>query len=335
MTIDTTDLEAAGLEGLFDDVEAALGDHLEGEHSNVAVVSDPFAGRRALLNYAAEVLGPAAGRISLEAVVDGELPDLTSHEVILLDDCQYLYSRQVDGFETLDRFLRAVVDSDALVVTGWNRYAWEYLDAVRDVGRHFPVQIRIPRLEDYQVADLLESKYGPGLPAFVETGDAGRVKTLDFGRRPVDLWSGRTVGIPVPKLNLEYVTFRFLSDVEEGTRAVVFQKIATLSQGNPGVATALWERSVRDGEIAPAYVEEVDKTLELDDDAAFVLEIVVSKERVGRATLDAIVETEPIDTALQSLVEQGVVEVTDGTVSIVPERLHSSVRHLEGRQLIW
>lgn len=372
MSIDVDDLEAAGLGDRFDAIEDAVGDHLEGSNANVAVISEPFAGRDVLLDYAEEFLGAATRRITFDSVVTGveDLPDLDTHEVVLIDNCQYLYTRQVGGFDVFDRFLERVAASDALFVTSWNRYAWDYLAAVRDVDQYFPTQVPIPALDANQVTDLLTSNYGPDLPDFVETGEAGRVKTIGFDAYPVPLWGEWTLDVPVPELNLEYVTFRFLSDVEEDAQAVVFRKIASLSKGDPGVATALWERSVRDGEIAPAYVEEVDQSLDLDDDAAFVLEIVVSKERIDREQLDRITETEPIADPLQTLLRHDLVEVdevtvgTDGeevplsemdeddvvdaaengiddepetrdVVSIVPYRLHASVRHLKGRQLIW
>lgn len=408
MGISVSELRAAGLGDRFEAIEDAVGDHLEGTNANVAVVSEPFAGRDVMLDYAEEFLGAATRRIAFDRVVRGDLPDLDTHEVILVDNCQYLYTREVGGFDALDRFLEAVARSDALFVTSWNRYAWEYLATVREVHHYFPTRIEIPSLDADQVGDLLTATYGPDLPEFVETDEAGRVKTIGFDTYSIPLWGDWTLDVPVPALNMEYVTFRFVDDVEDDTRAVVFQKIETLSEGDPGVATALWERSVRDGEVAPAYVEEVDEQLDLDHEAAFVLEIVLSKERISREQLDRITETEPIDEPLQRLRQQGVViietveegeedtatlgdvegqdvvagdgplesteavagdealeapdvieeEVVDdsdeavgtgsreleanggdpGTrevVRIVPERLHASVRHLRGRQLIW
>lgn len=309
MGISVDDLRAAGLDDRFEAIEDAVGDHLEGDNANVAVISEPFAGRDVLLDYAQEFLGAATRRITFDAVVRGALPDLDTHEVILVDNCQYLYTREIGGFDPLDRFLAAITTSDALFVTSWNRYAWQYLDTVREVDRYFPRQIDIPALSADQVADLLTSNYGPDLPEFVETEAGGRVKTIGFDTHEVPLWGDWSVGLPVPELNLEYVRFRFLSDVEEDTQAVVFQKIATLSAGDPGIATWLWERSVRDGEIAPAYVEEVEQSLDLDHDAAFVLEIIVSKEHIARAELDRIVDIDPIDEPLQSLVHQGAVTI--------------------------
>lgn len=337
MSISVSDLEAAGIGHLFETIEDAVADHLEGQRSNVAVISEPFAGRDVLLDDAEKTLDAAARHVTFDAVVDGDLPDLSGHEVVLLDDCHYLYTRQIGGFELLDRFLEYVASSEALFVTSWNRYAWDYLVAVHGIDDVFPTEIIVPSLSAEQMAELLTSNYAATMPEFVQTGEAGRVKTIGFGRRELGLPGGRTVGVTVPELNLEYLASRSLSEDEdvEDVEAVVFQKIARLSNGNPGVATALWERSIRDGEIAPVYLEEVDQSLDIDDDEAFVLEALLAKERMSRSTLDTVLGEIPVHRALQTLSEQGVIEVDGDTAVIDPEYLYAIDTHLKRRRLIW
>lgn len=98
MNLDESDLRAAGLGRLFDEIDAAVADHLAGSVSNVAVIADPFAGREVLVEYADEALGAASGRVTLDTVVtsldDVEFPDT---EVVLIDGCHYLYSRRING----------------------------------------------------------------------------------------------------------------------------------------------------------------------------------------------------------------------------------------------
>lgn len=336
MSISVDDLEAAGLGHLFDAMEAAVEAHVEDRGTNVAVVAEPFAGRDLLLDYVEETFGLAARRVTFDAVVD-ELPSFEGHEVVLVDDCQYCYTREVGGFAVLDAFLDRAAVSDALFVTSWNRYAWEYLTAVRDVDEVFPEVVTVPPLDAEGMADLLLSNYATTMPAFVETGEAGRVKTLDVGRREVGLGGGRTVALPVPELNLEYLTSRTLSRSEavQDTQAVVFDKIARLSNGNPGVATTIWERSRRDGEIAPAYVDARDIDLDVDDDEAFVLEVLLAKGWLSLSALSSILDQLPADRLVQSLAEQGLVLVEDDTVSVEPEALHAVDDYLKGRRLVW
>lgn len=335
MDITEGDLRAAGLGDRFDAIDAAVGDHLDGTHSNVAVIGEPFAGRDVLIEYADEKFGAASQRLTIDSVVEdiGDI-EFPNAEVIVVEGCHYLYTRQIGGYEVLDEFLAEIVERDAMVVTSWNRYAWDYLRAIRDIEHTFPVQIRIPTLEAAAVTELLLNHYGPDGPEFVQTGDGGRVKSIGFSEHELGVGS-RSVGIPVPELNLEYITSRSQSDEYGDIEAVVFQKLAYLSDGNPGVAGRLWERSVRDGEIAPAYVEEVDDTLDVDDDEAFLLELVLAKGEVSVEMLQDVLVNVPVQRSLGTLTNKGVLSVSDGRVSLVPDRLYASVDHLRGRQLIW
>lgn len=337
MSISVEDFEAAGVDHVLESVRRSVTDYIDGWSPNVAIISEPYAGRDVLVDLAEETLDVSAKRVTFDAVVEGDVPDLSGHDAVLLDDCHYLYTRQIGGFDLLDRFLEEISASDALVVTSWNRYAWDYLVAVRDLDTVFSMEIAVPTLTAEQMAKLLTSNYATTMPDFVQTGEAGRVKTIGFDRRAVGLPNGAKFEIAVPELNLEYLTSRSLSKDEavEDVEAVVFQKIAQLSNGNPGVATALWERSQRNGEIAPAYVEEVDTGLDIDDDEAFVLEVLLAKERLSRETLESVLDDIPVHRALQSLTEQGVVEVDETAAVIDPEYLHAVDAHLRGRRLIW
>lgn len=320
---------------MFDAIDDAIAAHLDGTDSNVAVVGEPFAGREVLLEYADEAFGAASQRVSYEDVVADEAAlSFPNAEVIIVDGCHYLYTREIGGYDVLDEFLAEIVERDAMFVTSWNYYAWLYLTQIRDVEHTFPRQVEIPTLNSTEITELLVNNYGPEMPAFVQTGDAGRVKSLNFTTKTVAVGS-RSLGVPMPELNLEYITSRSNTDEFGNVEAVVFEKLTYLSDGNPGVAGRLWERSVRDGEIAPAYVEEVAQTLDIDDDEAFLLELILAKGSVGVDTLQKIVVGVPVQRSLGTLANLGVVDISEGRVELVPERLYATVDHLRRRQLIW
>lgn len=336
MDISEADLRAAGLGDRFESIDRAVADHLDGTVSNVAVIAEPFAGRDVLVEYADDAFGAASARVELDGVVgDRSEIEFPNTEVIVVDGCQYLYTREIGGYDVLDAFLAEIVERDELFVTAWSRYAWDYLAAIRDIEYAFPVQVRVPSLDASAITELLVSHYGPGLPEFVQTGEAGRVKSVGFDRHTVGLPGDRSVSVPVPSLNVEYITSRSNADRYGDVEAVVFEKLTYLSDGNPGVAGTLWERSVRDGEIAPAYVEEFDRTLDIDDDEAFLLELILAKEAVAVDTLEDVLVNIPVQRSLGTLTQQGAVAVEDGRVRIRPERLNATVDHLRGRQLIW
>ncbi len=58
------------------------------------------------------------------------------------------------------------------------------------------------------VTELILHRYADEIPAFVQTGDAGRVTSVGFDRVDLPLPGQRSVGVPVPELNPEYLTSR-------------------------------------------------------------------------------------------------------------------------------
>jgi hypothetical protein len=336
VTLTVDDLRTAGLGAQCESIEQAIADHQDGTSANVAVVSEPFAGRDILLTYAEELLGDAVERLRFAPTAAvGERPQIPDAPAIILDDCQYLFRRQIGGFDALDRLLEEIAVSDTLFLTSWNRYAWAYLASVRDVADSFPVEIRIPPLTAAQIEALLRENYGPEMPTFVDTGEAGRIKTIAVERVSVGLPGGRSATIPIPTPNPEWVTSWFQRDADEGIEAVVYEKLRRLSHGNPGLVTTFWEAAVRDGTIAPAYVEDPISAPQLDDESALLALLLVTFERLPWDVLSEMMPGDGVETSLQRLETQGIVDVDDGEVSLEPAGVHGTVEHLRGRRLLW
>lgn len=328
-------LEAAGLEGEFDAVESAVENHLDGGVANIAVVSEPFAGREVFLDYAEQEFGAATGRMRFDEFVTGELPEFPNAEIVLVDNCQYLYQREIGGFDMLKRFLDHIGTREALYVTSWNRYAWAYLTAVTDVDVAFPETIQIPRLDASQVGNLLRAHHGTPLPMFEEAQGTGRMKTLDLDWQRLQI-GNRGLPVPMPEFNTEYVFSRFRTDAEVDVEAVVYQRIAQLSEGDPGVATIIWDESVRDDTISPSYLASVDQPIVTSPEEAFLLEVVLTNESIAFEHLAEVCDDIAVQQALQRLITQGVVTLDDqNAVHIEPTRLYSTVEHLTRRQLVW
>jgi len=365
-TVPVAGLRAAGFGDEVENVATAVAGYLDdGAGGNVAVISEPYAGRDSLLAYAASLLEEDATWIDLDpSAADGTGPPLPGDEdyvdptddetsddetpdatddggdapgagAVIVANCHYLFERRIDGFEALDAFLDRIALSDALVITSWNRYAWSYLDAVRDVGDSFTTQVEIPRLDADEISAVIEGHYGPDLPDVIDAGRAGRVKTVVFDRHPVALPRGRSVGIPYPKPNTAWVASWSIAGDEESVEAVLYEKLRRVSNGNPGVAIATWDESVRDGEIAPGYVEAFTADIDLDTDAAVLLWTVISMERVDIDRVAAAWSDRPVETSLQHLVERDLVTVDGSAVSIRPEALHVAIGALERRGLLW
>jgi|GEM_PF-147820 len=351
-SVPVEDLRAAGFGDEVEKVATAVAGYLDdGVGGNVAVVSDPYAGRDSLLAYAESLLDGEVVRVDLDpAAADGTGPALPDPApdpeestesddgagALIVANCHYLFERRIDGFAALDAFLDRIALSETLVVTSWNRYAWSYLDGVRDVGDTFPTTVEIPRLDAEEIATVVEAHFGPDLPDVVDTGSAGRVKTVVFDSREVGLLRGRSVAVPYPKPNPAWTASWSVTGEDEGIEAVTFEKLRRVSVGNPGVAIAVWEESVTDGEIAPGYIEAFETALALDDDAASLLWTLVAQESVGIDRLSALFARRPVEATVQKLVERGFVTVDDDDrVTVPPRALHPAVVALERRGMLW
>jgi hypothetical protein len=320
----------------FDAVERAVEGYRSGRMSNVAVVAEPFAGRGSLLDYGEELLDEeTVVRHSFTEPVSGSLPEFDEADAYVVDDCHYLYRREIGGFDLVEDFVERMARSDALFLTSWNRYAWTYLSRVRDIDRVFPEVIQVTDFDADELADVIGSIFGPELPEYVERGSEGRIKSVEWVRYPVDLWGDRTVGVPVLKPNPEYIVSWATRDRAESTEAVVFEKIRRAAGGNVGVAADLWARSVEEGEIATGYVDVLDPEFDIDVEGAMVLRLLVAMESVPRSSLAAILDDVPLDSVVQHLTEEGVVQVDDKSVMLTPQGLRPAVAELDRRRLVW
>ena len=392
VTVPIEDLRAAGYGEEVENVATAVAGYLDdGVGQNVAIVSDPYAGRDALLEYAESLLDGEVVRVDLDpSAADGTGPSLPdgSHAdprtdaehtdpqteggnpdsqtdgahadtvqsvghtggdsdtagassagegggALLVADAHSLFERRIDGFDALDAFLERIALSDALVVTAWNRYAWSYLDAVRDVGDTFQTHVEIPPHDADEIQTVVETHFGPDRPEVVDTGSAGRVKTVVFDSHPVKLPRGRSLSIPYPKPNPAWLASWSVSGETESVEAVVFEKLRRVSSGNPGVALAVWRDSIEDGQIAPGHIDAFEADRTFDDDTALILWTVVAVESIPVHRLADTFEDRPVERVLQDLSERGFVAVEDGTVRVVPQALHAAIAGLERRGLLW
>ncbi|MFB6301736.1 MAG: hypothetical protein ABEH78_02570 [Haloferacaceae archaeon] len=291
----------------------------------LAVCGPPFGGRERVLERAADRLGTDLLRLGPG---DGAEPLLSAlgDGPVVVDGCQHLYERRIGGFEPLDRVLRAVVECDGVVVTGWNSYAWTYLARVRGIDRTFAARTEIEPTAAADLAALVLERYDE-VPAFAP--DEADPDGLFASRRYVIGWRGHGLSVSVPVPNRAAVTAS-LADDNVDPQDVVFERLAAISKGNVGVATAIWEASRRD-ERRPSDIVASGTDLDLDREEAFCLRIVLLKERVERGELTRIVDD--TERVLGRLLRDGVVSTADGVVQLEPTAVPTAVTETERRGL--
>lgn len=287
----------------------------------LAVCSPPFGGRDRVLERAADRLGTDLLRLDPGDGADA-LPSALGDGPVVVDGCQHLYERRIGGFEPLDAVLEAVADCEDPIVAGWNTYAWSYLARVRGVDRTFAARVDVEPTGAADLAALVLDRYDE-LPAFAPDPDDGAdlvsVRRVELG------WRGRRRSVPLPVVNLAVIGAT-LADGDVDPKDVVFERLAAISNGNVGVATAIWEASRR-AELRPSDVVAAGGDLDLDREEAFCLRILLGKERVERAELTRIVdETERV---LGRLRRDGVVSVADGVVELEPAAVPTAITETE------
>lgn len=297
----------------------------DGDRPHVAVVGDPFSGRATVTDQAASLLGDTAERVRFTTPVESEdalgLPDA---DAVVVDGCQYLYTRRIDGFGAVERLADRLAAGERFFVTTWTTHAWNYLSRVRNVDDLFAVAVSLPPLDAGELEALLtaETEVEP-------TFAVGDVEDGPDAEYDVSL-PGGTVSITLPDLgNLRG------SDDPSNVRERVFEAIARLSKGNPGVARAMWYQSLVDGEITLARVRSSVPTVDLPDEEAFALQVLLTKERLDRGVLRQVVGSRLYDRSLRQLLNQDVVTTESGTVALRPQAVPSAVAFLERRRLLW
>jgi hypothetical protein len=167
----TTDTEAGfeGLVGFKDELErirAAITEFESGQKTAIAIIGEPFAGRTTLAHAVEQMTARKVTKLLFSSLIKTndavQLPE-ESRGIVIVDHCQFLFTRTIGGFDILEQFLKTILASDNLFITTWNLYAWNYLDEVLSVGQYFPVQLMLPKFTTQETKELI-NYYSNGNP---------------------------------------------------------------------------------------------------------------------------------------------------------------------------
>ncbi len=304
------------------DAATLLGDDAESFAAaldgGLAVVGPPFAGREMVLAAAADRLD--APRHSLGPGDDPTLRDPPT----VIDGCHHLYRRVVGGFDRLDAFRDRLATVDGPVVTGWTTHAWEYLATTRGLDREFSARVRIAPLDAAALGDVLLD----GTTRF-ELDDPDEGGLFALRRHELSL-RGRRLSVPLPTVDRAYLAAA-LRDADPTPRDVVLERLAQASGGNLGVAAALWDRT-GEAPVRPSDVPAPASDRDLDDDEAFLLRVLLAKERASRRELAAVVG-ETADRVVARLARARLVTADEGVVALDPVGVPVATAVVERRQL--
>ncbi|MCD1295279.1 hypothetical protein CUJ83_09735 [Methanocella sp. CWC-04] len=327
-----------GFSDEIDKIWKALNTLETGRKTNIAIISEPYAGKTTLINEIERLSIKKITKISLTKIVKNkeELSALDNSEpIVLIDDCQYLYMRKIGGFDVLEYFLDRVVDPDKIFITTWNIFSWNYLNEIYQLDHYFPVVIKVPKFSQDMIKQLIMSRYQPDEVKFIEDVEARNKPLIHFYMKNVKI-GPFTIDMPIPEIN--YKNFEGLYRKKEivAPEDVVFKKTYNVSFGNPGTAVVIWNRSLEATTIKSSKIEEPIFNIDIDYSESFILSIILSMKTVSREDLKGIAGSrEDIDKILYRLMTQGLITQDKDTYSITSEALYSIVAYLrKSRQVI-
>lgn len=309
------------------ELQQALVDFDAGARRNVAVVGYPLSGKSTLIDAVIARYGKQIRKVSLASIRD-DVEDITAAAggdmIIAIDDCQYLFTRRIGGFGVLERFLDMVAISDHLFLTTWNTFAWNYLEQVFDLQDYFPVRVAMPEMGPESIAAIIGARYDLGTTRYVDDADSngplwklkqGRYRLRDIATGVVDSGRDRDAS---------------------GLQPAIFEKIAELSNGNPGVAMAIWQRAYSDGEIRSGMIKVPDFETDMSPDQAFVLSNILMMKSATQEDLQKITfEHLKMDRILYTLIDRGLIVKDSDRFIVEPLALYDIIHSLKKSRQVW
>ncbi|MDP3105613.1 MAG: hypothetical protein Q8M95_13515 [Candidatus Methanoperedens sp.] len=322
-------------------IQTAIADFESGHKLNIAIIAEPFAGRTTLLNEIEKMNQYKVTRLSFSSIVknidDVKLSE-QSKRIVLIDDCQYLYERKIGGFEILECFLKSAVSSSHLFITTWNLFSWNYLDEVINIGKFFPVQIKLPKFTKDQIKECILSGYKENEIKFEEDIAFEKEKVFEPRKYAVTIKPlEKTINILYFKINYNILKVRLLKKEERvAIEDIIFEKIHRFSNGNPGVAKIVWHKSLEYPIIKPSKIKDESFNIELDYKESFVLFLILSMKSINNDELSEILGHDfQVDKIIFRLSNQGLIAVDDVSCIIRPEALKSIIEFLKKLRLVW
>jgi len=312
-------------------------DFEEGKGENIALISEPFAGRKKLINEIRKNHADKITSITFNSTITSNefLSSLREgKEIVIVENCHFLARRKIGGFDQIDAFLNYMSSSDQLFITSWNTFSWSYLSAVMSVNSFFPRVIRLYPLGAEALKSIILSSY-PYAIRFSENGErtADRI-SVSMACLHLRLPFSSTVHcIPWPEIR---VPQRLKGRGKTKTEDAFFDRLASISGGNPGVARKLFEQALTFPEVPLSALKEPKYTISLGINDRFILSLILTMELVSKEDLAGIAGPDiDVDKSLYLLSAASLVTREEGSYAIAHEALKSVVQYLELSRVVW
>lgn len=339
-------MELFGFDEILENIKVTIEKPDLSSIDNIAIIAEPFSGRSELLYKISELCLDRETKIFFNRLVndDNFLQILKkSGDVVLVDNCQLLCSRRIGGFEKLDLFLNAIALSNKLYITTWNKFSWDYLRFIYPLESIFPVRVELPRLVAEELKSMVMANCEWKL-TFAEDAMTKKENWIESSEFPIVLKPlKKTIMVPIPRIDYLALRSRFQAKTESQKKEdettmedKIFQRLKDASQGNPGVAKAIWKKSIpgAEGAIRLDDIHKPEHKIDMKYDQAFLLYIILCMECISIDELKEIDPNANVDRLVQYLERADLISVENELLSIMPEALHSIENYLKNIRLV-
>jgi hypothetical protein len=280
-----------------------------------ATVTDKFDSSVTVLEFIGQLFGLQETPETRAELVD--ILNAQASRIVILDDCHHLYMREIGGFAALDTFLEVVnlTDDRHYWVLSFNRFAWSYINRVRQREHFFGHIDVLEPWSDRDIQDLIQRR----------NAEAGM--QVSFTDLVVAHEEGESDFYEIIKTANGY--FRLLHE---------------FSNGNPAVALIYWERSVKmepDGTLAVTLFRRPPSSAlsQLSDDHLFALTAIAQHGALNPTEIAQVINSEVgfCDMALNFFDELNIIEIDrrTGRARITPLYFRQIVSRLSGSNFLW
>jgi hypothetical protein len=317
----------------------AIDEGLSGNIRQIALLSEYLAGREEIVSKIVCVHPGRTAKITLTSCLNdlSVLADTGDADIIILENCQFLFQRTIGGFHLIDEFIEVISRKDKIWVTTWNIHAWRYLHAVKEIGSIFPVQIQ------------LKQKTEPELMQFILSGQTSSIFYIidtPVPRRMLVIKKQRKIVIPFfnLKFKISYYSLRMgliiailrkkSNEIEPAE--LIFERLSQISNGNPGIALKIWENSRDAWEIRLSKLTPPSLSRITDPDTAYILSLIITLEDVLISDLTSTVPADiNLNQILSKLQNMGLISVVSERIIIKPLALTGITTEMKRIRMVW
>ncbi|MBN1167528.1 MAG: ATP-binding protein [Methanospirillaceae archaeon] len=340
--IDNSECSVIGYEEEIETITDVIKRIGSGALEHIAIISEPMGGRTTLVHEIQRLYKDRVYYFPLEFVItQSKIPDFRalSEDIILIDNCQFLATWKIGGFDLCNHFLNLLISSKKLFVTTWNLFSWQSLSQVLHLDAYFPKILLLNKMDTPVLKQVILSKYKKEEIRFLDDGATERSMFYSKIHKDVSLpFYKEKISIPWIKLNFSLIFWQAprKNRVQISVEDVIFEKINRIARGNPGVGILLWEEAFKRREISIGSIPEYAYFISLDINESFILFIILSMECIHEIDLKDVAGSE-IDIAqtLYRLVQQDLVIETNGYYRISPFALGPVIDYLKKNRRLW